>query len=392
MTRPARWIAACLAAAATFVTSHARAEKLLLPDDAPAGEVRVYFGTYTGKSGSKGIYVSTLDLATGKLSPPELAGETTNPSFLAIHPSKRFLYAVGEVNEINGKKAGAVSAFAIQPDGKLSPLNQQPSGGQGPCHVSVDKEGRNVLVANYGSGAVACLPIGADGKLAEPSATVQHEGKSVDPRRQAGPHAHSINLDPANRFAFAADLGLDKVLVYRFDAAAGKLTPNDPSAAAVAPGAGPRHFAFHPTGRFAYVINEMASTVTAFAYDAAKGTLTEVHTVPTLPGEVKGNSTAEVVVHPSGKFVYGSNRGHDSIAGFAVDEATGKLTPIGHTPTRGKTPRNFNIDPTGTYLLAANQGTSTVAVYRIDPASGALAPVGEPTAVPAPVCVKYLQP
>ena len=290
MTRPARWIAACLAAAATFVTSHARAEKLLLPDDAPAGEVRVYFGTYTGKSGSKGIYVSTLDLATGKLSPPELAGETTNPSFLAIHPSKRFLYAVGEVNEINGKKAGAVSAFAIQPDGKLSPLNQQPSGGQGPCHVSVDKEGRNVLVANYGSGAVGCLPIGADGKLAEPSATVQHEGKSVDPRRQAGPHAHSINLDPANRFAFAADLGLDKVLVYRFDAAAGKLTPS------------------------------------------------------------------------------------------------------GHTPTRGKTPRNFNIDPTGTYLLAANQGTSTVAVYRIDPASGALAPVGEPTAVPAPVCVKYLQP
>jgi len=357
------------------------------------GKLRVYVGTYTWKE-SKGIYLMELDLATGKLSAPELAAEATNPTFLAIHPSKRFLYAVGEIGSFKGKSSGSVSAFAIAPGtGKLTPLNSQRSGGAGPCHVTVDKEGKNLLVANYSGGSVAILPIAADGSLEEPSCTIQHQGKGHDPRRQEGPHAHSINLDPAGRFAFAADLGLDKLLIYRFDAAKGALTPNDPPSASVAPGAGPRHFAFHPNGRFAYVINEMGMTVTAFAYDAERGALRELQTVRTLPEgreTTPADSTAEVVVHPSGKFLYGSNRGHDSIAIFAVDAETGKLTPAGHEPTQGKNPRNFAIEPAGAWLLAANQNSASVVVFRIDPKSGALTPAGVKADIPAPVCVRYL--
>lgn len=356
-----------------------------------ADDVRVYLGTYTGK-GSKGIYLSTLDPATGKLSPPALAGEVDNPSFLAVHPSKKFLYAIGEVSNFGGKKAGAVSAFAVDPaTGKLTLLNQQASGGAGPCFVTVDAAGKNALVANYGGGSVACLPIGADGKLAPASSVVQHAGRGPTPR-QAGPNAHSINLDKANRFAVACDLGIDKVLVYKFDAAAGTLTPNDPAGVAAAPAAGPRHFAFHPDGKHAFVINEINSTLTAYAYDAEKGTLAETDTKSTLANEVKGNSTAEVVVHPSGRWVFGSNRGHNSIAAFGFDVATGKLTPAGHTPTGGKTPRNFNVDPTGKWLLAANQDSGTVAVFRIDAATGKLEAAGEPVAVPSPVCVRFVVP
>mgnify|MGYP000483548219 CR=1 FL=1 len=355
--------------------------------------LRVYIGTYTWKA-SKGIYTAELDVATGKLSPPELAAEATNPTFLAIHPSRRFLYAVGEIGNFRGGKSGAISAFAILPEtGKLKLLNQQPSGGSGPCHVIVDREGRNALAANYGSGSVAVLPIAADGSLREPSCAIQHEGKGADPKRQQGPHAHSINLDAAGRFAFAADLGLDKLLIYRFDAAAGKLEPNEPPFASVAPGAGPRHFALHPNGRFAYVINEMAMTVTAFAYDAERGALKEFQTVPTLPdggGPGPGLSTAEVQVHPSGRFVYGSNRGHHSIAIFSVDAETGKLTPIGHESTRGKTPRNFGIDPTGAWLVAANQDSNDLFVFKIDAETGRLTPTGERTEAPLPVCVKFV--
>ena len=260
-------------------------------------------------------------------------------------------------SEFNGKKGGGVSALAIDPaSGKLTLLNQQSSVGSGPCHLTVDRAGKNVLVANYGSGSVACLPIQADGTLSAASSFIQHEGKSADASRQEGPHAHSINLDQANRFALVADLGLDQVRVYQFDAEKGELTPNDPPFATVAPGSGPRHLAFHPDGRFAYVISEMANTVTAFDYDAAKGTLTGIQTISTLPADFHGKSyTAEVQVHPSGKFVYGSNRGHDSIAIFAVDPATGKLTAAGHQSTLGKNPRNFALDPTGHYLLAENQ-------------------------------------
>jgi len=355
---------------------------------AKAQAVRVYIGTYTGPK-SKGIYQLRLDLASGSLSTPELAGETINPSFLAVHPSRRFLYAVGEAW---GQAAGSLSAFAIAPDtGKLTLLNTQPTGGAGPCYVSVDKQGTNALVANYGSGSVCVLPIGKDGRLAEATAVVQHKGSGPNPKRQEGPHAHSINLDPTGRFALAADLGLDKVLVYRFDPAKGTLVPNDPPAASVAPGAGPRHLAFHPNGQFAYVINEMGNTVTAFRWDASRGTLGELQTVPTLPADFRGNSTtAEVQVHPSGRFLYGSNRGHDSIAIFAIDGEAGTLKPLGHQSTQGRNPRNFGIDPTGTYLLAANQNSDSIVVFRIDPQTGSLSPTGVTASVPSPVCVKLL--
>jgi len=353
----------------------------------------VYVGTYTG-SESKGIYLLRMDLASGALTAPEVAAEVAHPTFLAVHPSRRFLYAVGEIRNFSGRKSGAVSAFAIVPEsGKLRLLNQQPSGGTGPCHLTVDGTGRNVLVANYGSGSVAALPVGEDGQLAEPSSVIRHKGSGPNPKRQAGPHAHSINLDPAGRFAFAADLGLDKVLVYRFDPGKGKLVPHEPPAVSVAPGAGPRHLAFHPTGRLAYVINELASTVTAFTYDAEGGALSQVQTVSTLPNGFAGrNSTAEVQVHPSGRFLYGSNRGHNSIAIFAIEPQTGRLTVVGHEPTQGETPRNFGIDPTGTYLVAANRRSNNLVVFRIDPKTGQLKPTGVTAEVPAPVCVKFVGP
>ena len=352
--------------------------------------MRVYVGTYTGPK-SKGIYMLRLDLATGALGAPEVAGETTSPSFLAIHPTRRFMYAVSEVWGPAGKAGGAVSAFAVAPDtGVLTFLNKQSSGGVGPCFVAVDKEGRNALAANYGSGAVCVLPIGQDGRLAEATAVIQHKGSGPNAKRQSGPHAHSINLDPTGRFAPAADLGLDKILIYKFDAAKGTLEPNDPPSASVAPGAGPRHLAFHPGGRFAYVINEMGGTVTAFAWDGARGTLSELQTVSTLPPDFRGeNSTAEVQVHPSGRFLYGSNRGHDSIAVFAIAD-DGRLKPLGHQPTQGKNPRNFGIDPTGTWLLAANQNSDSIVVFRIDPQTGGLRPTGQAVSVPSPVCVKFV--
>jgi 6-phosphogluconolactonase len=358
---------------------------------APAGKLWVYVGTYTNAK-SKGIYLFELDLASGQMTAKGLAGEAINPSFLAIHPSRKFLYAVGEMANFEGKRSGAVSAFAIDAaNGWLKLLNQQPSVGAGPCHLIVDRDGKNVLVANYGGGSVAVLPVEADGRLRAASSVIQHTGKSVNPKRQEAPHAHSINLDAGNRFAVAADLGLDQLLVYRFDPAKGTLTPNDPPFAKVAPGAGPRHFAFHPGGRFAYVINELASTVTAFAYDPDRGELKELQTISTLPDGFKGNnSTAEVQVHPSGRFLYGSNRGHDSIAIFTIDPATGRLTAAGHQPTHGKTPRNFGIDPTGTYLLACNQHSDTISVFRIDPQTGRLKGTGQVIEAPTPVCVKMM--
>jgi 6-phosphogluconolactonase len=351
----------------------------------------VYIGTYTSKGGSEGIYRLELDLQTGKLSTPVLAGKSTNPSFLALHPNGKYLYAVGEISDFGKKSTGAISAFAIDDKGDLKLLNQQSSEGAGPCHVVVDKAGKFVFCANYGGGSCAVLPIDKDGKLGKATAAVQHKGSSVNPARQRQPHAHSINLDPANRFAFVADLGLDKVLVYRFDADKGTLTANDPPAASVQPGAGPRHFAFHPTGKFAYVINELNNTVTGFRYDADKGTLTEIESVTTLPADFKGTSyTAEVVVHPSGKFLYGSNRGHNSIAIFRIDPETGKLTATGHQGKGIKTPRNFAVDATGKFCLVASQDGGTVQVFRIDPSSGALEPTGEEVRIAMPVCVRFL--
>lgn len=367
-----------------------------LADDAPApSECLVYVGTYTGGK-SEGIYAYRLELATGKCTPLGVVAKLKNPSFLAVHPNRKFLYAVSEISDPDKGSTGGVSSMAIDAaSGSLQPLNAQSSGGAGPCHLVVDASGRSVLVANYGGGSVAALPIAADGKLSPAASVIQHNGNSVNAARQSEPHAHSINVSPDNRFAVAADLGLDKLLVYRFDPATSTLAPNDPPFASVAPGSGPRHFAFHPSGKFAYAINEILCTLTTFAYDAEAGKLTELQTVSTLPsGDAfqPAFSTAEVQVHPSGKYVYGSNRGHDSITVFAVDDAKGTLSYVDNHATRGKTPRGFGIDPTGRYLLAGNQGSDTIAVFRIDLKTGRLSPTGDLLEVGAPVCVKYVLP
>ncbi len=351
----------------------------------------VYFGTYTGAR-SRGIYLSRFDAAAGRLSPPELAAETKNPSFLAVHPNGRFLYAIGELSGSGGKQAGAVSAFSIDPEsGKLRLLNQQPSGGAGPCHLAVDKSGKCVLVANYGGGSIAALPLQPDGQLCPPSATIQHHGSSVNPQRQAGPHAHFITPDPDNRFALTCDLGLDKVLVYRFDAASGSLAAHDPPSVAIKAGSGPRHLAFHPNGHLAYLINEIGSTLTALAYSPKPGTLKEVQTVSTLPEKFEGhNGCAEVQVHPSGKFVYGSNRGHDSLVIFAIDRESGRLSYIGYQLTGGKTPRHFAFDPSGNWLLVENQDSDSVLVFRVNSKTGLLTPQGQAIEVGAPVCAVFV--
>lgn len=354
----------------------------------------MYVGTYTGGK-SQGIYAFRFDAATGgKLESLGLAAELKSPSFLAVHPTGKYVYAVSEIDNFDGKKTGGVAALAIdKATGKLTKLNESPSGSAGPCHLTVDKLGKYVLVANYGGGTVAAIAIGGDGKLGKMTADIKHTGSSVNPARQKEPHAHSINLDAANKFAVAADLGLDQLLVYKFDADSGSLTANDPPHTKMKPGAGPRHFAFHPSGKFAYAINEINCTMTALAYDADKGTLKELQTLSTLrPDETYQNgwSTADVHVHLSGKFLYGSNRGHDTIVVYAIDPARGTLTYVENQSTRGKTPRNFAIDPTGKWLLAENQSSDTIAVFSINQDSGKLKPVGDLVECPSPVCIQFV--
>ena len=351
----------------------------------------VYFGTYTGAK-SKGIYCWRMS-DEGKLTRVGLVAETANPTYLALHPTEKFLYSIGEVSKFGDKKAGGVSAFAVDAaTGQLTALNSQSSGGTGPCHLDVDRAGQCVVVANYGGGSVEALPIQADGSLGEPGTFIQHVGTSVDKARQEGPHGHCILVDPTQKFAVACDLGLDKVLVYKLDAAKATLTPNDPPFATIAPGSGPRHIAFHPNGKFAYVISEMLCTMTAFEWNSARGALKEIQSLSTLPGAVeKGFSTAEVYVHPSGKFVYGSNRGHDSIVVYACDAKTGKLTLVEHQNTQGRTPRHFAIDPSGKFLLAENQSTDNVAVFRIDQSTGKLTLTEEKLEVGSPVCAVFVQ-
>ncbi|MEY2409235.1 MAG: 6-phosphogluconolactonase [Verrucomicrobiota bacterium] len=359
-----------------------------------AKEFLVYFGTYTGKL-SKGIYVSRFDGATGKLETPELVAESSSPSFLAISPDGKHLYAANEVSKFENKTAGAVSAYSIdRSTGKLGFLNQKSSGGSGPCHLVVDASGRSVLVANYGGGSVESLPIQKDGSLGDGGTFIQHTGGSTDKGRQEAPHGHCIVADPSNRFALACDLGLDKILIYKLDPATAALTPNDPAFGSVAPGSGPRHISFRPDGKFAYVISEMLCTVTAFGFDAKRGALKEIAVVSSLPrGESvqKGFSTAEIEVHPSGRYVYGSNRGHDTIAIFAIDSKSGRPTLVGHQSSGGKIPRSFGIDPAGRWLLAANQDSDNVVVFRIDPKTGALTSTGQEVRVGAPVCVKFVE-
>lgn len=354
-------------------------------------EYLVYFGTYTDKD-SKGIYACRFQPGTGKLTPVELAAQTPNPSFLAADPTGRYLFAANEIGDYQGAKSGSITSFAIDPrSGKLTTLNTVASRGADPCHLTVDQSGKHVLVANYTGGSVTVLPVGPNGMLGESSDFVQHLGSSVNPDRQHEPHAHNVVLTAGDRFAVVADLGLDKLLVYRFNAGKGTLTPNDPPYGRVKPGSGPRHIAFDPKGRFAYVITEMGNTITAFEWDNDRGSFNELQTVPTLPADFKGeNTTAEIAVHPSGRYLYGSNRGHDSIAVYAIDPAKGTLTFIEDVPTLGKEPRNFALDPTGAYLFAANQNSNTVVVFRVNPKNGRLTPAGRQFEVPSPVCVTFV--
>ncbi|MBN1803665.1 MAG: lactonase family protein [Sedimentisphaerales bacterium] len=361
---------------------------LITLSTASAEQISVYFGTYTrGQNAGKGIYRSTLDLDTGKLSDSALAAEAENPSFLEIHPNGKFLYAVSEAGG-----SASVSAYAIDTsDGNLRLLNKQPSGGAGPCHVSIDNAGKNLLVANYGSGSASVVPIEPNGSLAEPTGFAQHEGSSVNKARQKGPHAHSINVSPDNRFAFVADLGIDKIMIYKLDIEKATITKNTPPYAKLKPGAGPRHFSFHPNGKFAYVINELDCTVTAFAYEPISGTLSDIQTITTLPNDFnESNSCAEIRVHPGGKFLYGSNRGHNSIAAYKIDPAKGTLNFVEHETSDINTPRNFNIDPSGKFCLVANQGTNSVVVFKINQKTGALEPTGHKISIARPVCIRFL--
>ncbi len=357
-----------------------------------AADYFMYVGTYTGQ-GSKGIYAWRFDPGAGTFTPVGLVAESANPSFLAAHPNGRFLYAVNEISHFQRMSStGSVSAFAIDPaTGKLKLLNQQASLGDGPCHVALDHQGKCAIVTNYNNGSVAAYPVGKDGFLNQSSAFFQHRGTGATPHRQEGPHAHCVVVSPDDRFALVADLGLDQVLLYHLNTDTGAMEVNEPRFVKVAAGAGPRHLAFHPNGRFVYLINEMGSSIITFAYDPQAGTLRELQTVSTLPKDFKGqNDTAELQVHPSGKFLYGSNRGHDSIAVFAIDPAAGTLKPVEHVSTQGKTPRNFSIDPTGAYLIAANQQSNNMVVFRIDQASGRLTPTGQVLNAYSPVCVTFV--
>ncbi len=351
----------------------------------------VYVGTYTGTK-SKGIQLFKFDPAVPSLTPMGCAAELTHPTFLTIHPNRKYLYAISEIGNYNGQKSGTVASYSIDPSaGKLTALNKQPSTGAGPCYVSIDHTGKFALVANYAGGSVAVLPLNPDGSLSPASASVQHQGSGPNKQRQEAPHAHSFNPSPDNQFALACDLGLDKVLIYRLQPTTGELSPHDPHFASITPGSGPRHLAFHPNGKFLYVNHELANAVSAFSYNSEKGALAEIQTLSTLPTDFNAPSTtAETVVHPNGKFLYVSNRGHDSIAIFSVDPKTGKITPQGFEHTLGKNPRNFNIDPTGSYLLVANQNSDSIIVFRIDPTTGKLTPTNSKAQCGAPVCIKFL--
>jgi 6-phosphogluconolactonase len=353
-------------------------------------ELLVYIGTYTtGKS--EGIYLYRLDLSSGELKYLATTKGVVNPSFLTLSPNRRYLYAVNEVQEFAGKKSGALSAFAIdQRTGELQLLNQQPSLGADPCYVEVDARGRFVLVANYTGGNVAVFPIKRDGSLGEASDMKQASGSSINRERQEGPHAHCILLDSTNRFAYSCNLGTDKIMIFRFDARNGKLLPAEPPWAQAKPGAGPRHLAFSPNGRYVFVLNELHSTVTAFKRDPAQGGLKELQTVNMLPkGFTGANTGADIHVSADGRFLYCSNRGHNSIAIFTIDPRVGALKLAGHDSTQGLTPRNFAIDPTGRFLLAANQNSDSVVVFRRDQKTGRLSSTGHVAEVPSPVCLKF---
>jgi 6-phosphogluconolactonase len=357
-----------------------------------SAETLVYFGTDTGGE-SKGIYVSTLDETTGALSPPRLAVAVGNPGFISTHPSKPLVYSVAAGRAADGSWKEEVAAFAVQEDGRLVLLNTRPSGGSGPCHISVDASGRVLLLANYNAGNVVSYPILDDGSLGPAASTVQHEGSSVNPQRQTHPHPHGIYPGPNQTRAYAPDLGIDKVMIHRLDAASGRLSPNIPAHAATEAGGGPRHLAFHPNGRYAYVNLEITSRVAAYRVDAASGALEGIEVLSSLPpgARSEGNSTAEILAHPGGRFLYVSNRGHDSIALFAIDPQDGSLRFVETTGSGGRMPRSFAIVPGGRFLVAANQNSNNVTVFRIDPERGTLSRAGHEVAIDRPAYVRVMR-
>ena len=348
-----------------------------------------YVGAYTDAD-NKGIHAYRFSDTSGTLTDLGVAAETVNPSWLAVSPDHRFLYAANEIQVFNGASAGSISAFSIGPSGALKPLNVVSSRGAGPCHIALDKEGKWLFAANYNGGSVAAFPVHDDGSLGEAAAFIQHKGSSINPQRQAGPHAHSVNPSPDNRYLLVSDLGLDEILIYHLDAA-NMLKPGYPPFTKIAPASGPRHMAFAPGGRFVYSINELASTVTAFEYKSETGHPNELQTISTLPqGYNAPNSAAEIAVHPGGKFLYASNRGHDSIAIFQIDPEKGTLTAIGNVPTQGKTPRSFAIDPSGKFLLAANQDSGSIVEFRVDASTGALTPSGVTASLASPAAIVFV--
>lgn len=352
----------------------------------------MYVGTYTGGD-TKGIYAYRFDHRTGKLAPLGLMAETPDPTFLALDPAGKHLYAINEVNEFQGKHTGSITAYAVdRSTGKLTMLNQVSTGGPGPCAVAVDKTGKAVFVANYAGGSFASYPIEADGKVGALATFIQDKGSSIDKSRQEGPHAHSVVLSPDNRFLLGGDLGLDHVQVFRVDVATGKISPNDPPFAKVKAGSGPRHLVFAPDGKHVYVVSEMGEIVTTFAYDAARGALTAIDEVSALPADFHGSSSgAEIQIDAHGRHVYSSNRGQDSISVFNVDPKTAKLTLAQTESTQGKTPRFFCLDPSGRYLIAGNQDTNTIVTFHVDPRSGKLTPTGDKYDLGKPVCFVFLK-
>ena len=358
---------------------------------APAADMFVYFGTHA-EGPNRGFSLARFDTATGILTRPEFLIQAAAPAFFVIHPDGRHLYASNSIKTFRGRPGAAVSAYAIDPaTARLTLLNQRPSGGGDASYVSLDATGHYLFVANYEGGNIAAFALQPDGSIGKRTAFFQHTGSSVNPQRQKHAYAHSIQVDPANRFVLVADLGLDKLFVYRFNARDGSMQRNDPPFAKVAPGLGPRHFTFHPIGRFVYLVNEMGSAVIAFAWDSARGALTEIQTVSTLPAGFQGvNNCAEIRVRPDGKFLYASNRGHDSLAVFAIDAQTGRLTVVERVPTEGKLPRNFEFDPTGRWLLVTNHGSDNAVVFRIDQNTGRLTQAGPPVTVPSPFCERFL--
>jgi len=349
----------------------------------------LFIGAYTSDM-NHGITSARFNPANGALAEMAIAASTPNPTFLALHPTRPWLYAVNEISDFEGQKAGSTSAYSIdRATGKLKLLNRVTTKGPGPCHVSLDKTGEMVMAANYMGGSFISYRVQADGSLGAPVSFIQDTGSGPNKQRQEGPHAHSINASPENQYAVGCDLGTDTIRIFKMDPSKATLTPHKD--VKLTPGAGPRHFAWNPNGQYGYSVNELNSTVTAFQWLAGRGELAEVQVISTLPDDFRApNTTAEVRVHPSGKWLYASNRGHDSIAVYAIDPAQGTLTKINSFYTQGIMPRNFTISPDGRWLLAANQKSDTIVVFSIDVATGKVSPAGQKMTVGAPVCLRIL--